>query len=178
MHAKSLLLAAAFALLCAGSVQARPYLMLSADSRGFQAMDLSGVRHDGVDSAEATLITAPLTGAPDGGGDKLAPLVETRVTVDCAKPRWKVTSTAWTDAKEVVLSSDPSGRDWTTYAPDDLVWPKVQDAACLNRFTQQMVSRTLNLGQILANYQRAWGKTAPEPLTDDQLQKQKYQNAH
>jgi hypothetical protein len=179
MHPKLTIaaLAAALAALAALPAQARPYLMLSSDEHGFEAMDLGNVRHDGIATAEATLITAPLAGAPYEG-DKLAPVVERRVTVDCTSRRWRVTSTTWTDSHEVMLSSDQTVEDWRPFDDDDLIGPQVQDAACLSRFKQQLVSRYLNLGEIFTNYQRAWGRTAPETLTETQLLQQKFRDSH
>jgi hypothetical protein len=163
--------------LAATPALARPYLMLSADPKGFQALDLGDITHQGLASAEVTLIDAPLAGAPFAD-NKLAALVKRRMAVDCQAPRWRVLSASYTDSHEAVLASDPSPRDWQAYDAGDLVAPVVQDAACLNRYAQQMVSRYLNIGEIFANYQRAWGKAAPEPLTEAQLQAQRFKYNH
>ncbi len=166
---------AALAALTGGSAQARPYLMLFADQTGFWAMDLGDIKRQGIESVEVTMIQAPLAGAP--AGDKLAPLVKRRFAVDCAKTRWRLLSTTYADAKDTVLLNDPTSTDWSAFGEDRFA-PVVQDAACLNRFQQQMVSRYLNLGEILANFQRAWAKPQPEPLTQKQLEDQQYQHGH
>jgi hypothetical protein len=140
----------------AEGAEARPYLMLAADSHGFQAMDLGAIKREGLASAEATLIEAPLAGAPIDG--KLAPLVERRMAVDCTAPRWRLLSTAYDDAKEVPLASNPAPQDWVPFGDNAAVASMVQDAACLGRYSEQMVSRFLNLGQILDNYQRVWAR--------------------
>jgi hypothetical protein len=155
--------------------QARPYLMLDADDHGFKALDLGGIGHGEAGQAQATLIEAPLTGVVVDG--KLAPLVERRIEIDCAQPRWRVVSTAWLDGKEQALGQDPSTKDWAAFGPDPLA-PVVQAAACRREFSQQLVSRFLNLGEILANYQAAHAKAAPEPMTVKELQDRKFRNGH
>ena len=40
------------------------------------------------------------------------------------------------------------------------------------------MSRYLNLGEILANYQAAHAKAAAEPMTEKELQTRKFQNGH
>lgn len=155
--------------------EARPYLMLNADDHGFQALDLGGVDRSRPGLAQATLIDAPLTGVQ--AGDKLAPLVEKRVEVDCAQPRWRVLSTAWLDGKEQTLGQDQTAQAFTPFGQDDLA-PAVQAAACRREYRQPMVSRYLNLGEILANFQAAHAKAAPEPQTEKELLDRKFRNGH
>ena len=169
------LLAGLAAAVLALPAQARPYLMLDADNHGFKALDLGGVDHNQPNQAQATLIEAPLGGVMTGG--KLAPLVERRVEIDCAEPRWRVLSTAWLDGKEQALGRDAAAMDWTAFGQDD-VGPAVQAAACRREYKQALVSRYLNLGEILANYQAAHAKAAPEPLTQKELQDRKFKNGH
>ena len=54
----------------------------------------------------------------------------------------------------------------------------VQAAACRREYSQQLVSRYLNLGEILANFQAAHAKAAPEPPTEKELQDRKFRNGH
>jgi hypothetical protein len=154
---------------------ARPYLMLDADDRGFKALDLGGVDRGEAGQARATLIEAPLAGVMTNG--KLAPLVERRVEVDCGQPRWRVLSTAWLDGKEQALGQDQTPQAWAAFGGDDL-GPAVQAAACRREYRQQLVSRYLNLGEILANYQAAHAKAAPEPMTEKELQDRRFRNGH
>jgi hypothetical protein len=169
------LIAGLAAVVLALPAQARPYLMLDADDRGFKALDLGAIDHGQPGQAQATLIEAPLGGAMTGG--KLAPLVERRVEVDCMEPRWRVLSTAWLDGKEQALGQDHTAQDWAPFGQDG-VGPAVQAAACRREYRQQLVSRYLNLGEILANYQAAHAKAAPEPLTQKELQDRKFRNGH
>jgi len=169
------LLAALAAVALALPAHARPYLMLDADDHGFKALDLGGIDRGQPDQAQATLIEAPLTGVMTGG--KLAPLIERRVMVDCSRPRWRVLSTAWLDGKEQALGQDQSAQDWAAFGQDDL-GSVVQAAACKREYKQTLVSRYLNLGEILANYQAAHAKAAPEPLTEKELQARKFANGH
>jgi hypothetical protein len=161
--------------LMAAPAQARPYLMLSADERGFEALDLGGVERSPTGLAQATVIDAPLTGVMTAG--KLAPLVERRIEIDCAQPRWRVLSTAWLDGKEQALGQDPTPRTWAAFGADDS-GPTVQAAACRREYKAALVSRFLNLGEILANFQAAHAKAAPEPLTAKELQDRKFKNGH
>lgn len=154
---------------------ARPYLMLSADDHGFQALDLGGVDRSHPGSAEATVIEAPLAGVQTNG--QLAPLVERRMEVDCMAPRWRVLNTAWLDGHEQALRQDAEPRAWTSFASDDLA-ATVQAAACKRQYRQQLVSRYLNLGEILANYQAAHAKAAPEPPTEKELLDRRFRNGH
>ena len=165
----------AAAVLLALPAQARPYLMLDADEHGFKALDLGGIDHSQQGQAQATLIEAPLAGVMTDG--KLAPLVERRVEIDCGQPRWRVLSTAWLDGKEQAIGQDQSAKDWTAFAQDPVA-PVAQAAACRREYSQQLVSRYLNLGEILANYQAAHAKGAPEPLTAKELQDRKFKNGH
>jgi hypothetical protein len=155
--------------------QARPYLMLEADDHGFQALDLGGIDRSRPDVAQATLIEAPLAGVMTGG--KLAPLVERRVEIDCGEPRWRVLSTAWLDGKEQPLGQDQTAKDWAGFGQDDLA-PAVQAAACRREYRQALVSRYLNLGEIVANYQAAHAKAAPQPMTEKEIQDRKFRNGH
>ena len=155
--------------------QARPYLMLNADDRGFQALDLGAVDRTQPGLAQATVIDAPLSGVMTDG--KLAPLVERRVEIDCAQPRWRVLSTAWLDGKEQALGQDRTARDWTAFGQDDVAMA-VQAAACRREYRQALVSRYLNLGEIVANYQAAHAKAAPEPLTQKEIQARRFRNGH
>jgi hypothetical protein len=172
---RALFLLAGIAAVLAPPAQARPYLMLDADDHGFKALDLGGVDHSQPNAAQATLVEAPLGGAMTDG--KLAPLVERRVEVDCARRRWRVLSTAWLDGKEQALGRDQTAQDWTAFGQDD-VGPAVQAAACRREYKQTLVSRYLNLGEILANFQAAHAKAAPEPMTAKELQDRKFKNGH
>lgn len=154
---------------------ARPYLMLNADDHGFQALDLGGIDRSRQGVAEATVIDAPLAGAQ--AGDKLAPLVERRMEIDCLEPRWRVLTTAWLDGREQALGKDEAARSWTSFAGDDVA-PVVQAAVCKRDYRQQAVSRYLNLGEILANFQAAHAKAAPEPPTEKELLDRKFRNSH
>jgi hypothetical protein len=169
------LLAGLAAAVLASPVQARPYLMLDADDHGFKALDLGGIERQPPDQVQATMIEAPLAGVTTQG--RLAPLVERRVEVDCARPRWRFLSTAWLDGKEQTLGQEQTSGDWTAFGQDD-VGPVVQAAACRREYRQQLVSRYLNLGEILANYQAAHAKAAPEPPTEKELQARKFANGH
>ena len=169
------LLAGLTALALALPAQARPYLMLNADDKGFQALDLGAVDRSQPGLAQATVIEAPLSGVMTDG--KLAPLVERRVEVDCGRPRWRVLSTAWLDGKEQALGQDRTARDWTAFGEDDVA-PAVQAAACRREYKASLVSRYLNLGEIVANYQAAHAKAAPEPLTEKEIRDRKFRNGH
>ncbi|MGZ3279777.1 MAG: hypothetical protein ACXU82_15770 [Caulobacteraceae bacterium] len=155
--------------------QARPYLMLNADDHGFQALDLGGIDRSRQGLAQATLIEAPLAGIMTGG--KLAALVARRVEIDCAGSRWRVLSTAWLDGKEQTLGQDPAAHDWTAFGQDDAA-PAAQAAACRREFSQALVSRYLNLGEIVTNYQAAHAKAAPQPMTDKEIRDHKFRNGH
>jgi hypothetical protein len=163
------------AVLLAQPALARPYLMLDADDHGFKALDLGGIARGQSSVAQATLIEAPLAGVTANG--KLAPLVEHRIEVDCGQSRWRVLSTAWLDGKEQALGQDPTTQDWAAFGQDG-VGPAVQAAACRREYRQQLVSRYLNLGEILANYQAAHAKAAPEPPTQKELQDRRFRNGH
>ncbi len=170
-------IAAVAALAClagAGSVQARPYLMLSADDTGFQALDLGDIHVDG-DMAQVTVIVAPLAGAPYS--DKLAPLVKQKVQVACEENRWRLVSSDYTDAHEVLLARDENSQPWTTFGKAD-VKSLVQNAACRKLYSQNLVSRFLNVGEILAGYQAAHAKAAPEPKTQQQQLAERYKAGH
>jgi hypothetical protein len=175
MHRKLAMAAALIGVLAAGeAAQARPYLMLFADNKGFTALDLGDMTKTG-DQAEATVIRAPLDGAPYGAGK--ADLIKTRMQLDCAGGRWRTASTTYSDAHETVLGNDPGSGAWSPLAADP-VGPTVRGAACQTKFVQQSVSRDLNLGEILAHYRRAWGRAQAEPLTEKQLEDQRYKTGH
>ena len=159
----------------AAPAEARPYLMLSADEHGFQALDLGGLDRSKTGFVQATLIEAPLAGVRAGG--TLAALVERRVEIDCGQPRQRVLSTAWLDGKEQALASDGAAQDWSPFGADALA-PVTQAAVCKREFNQALVSRYLNLGEIVANYQAAHAKAAPEPLTAKEIQDRKFKNGH
>ena len=159
----------------APSAQARPYLMLNADEHGFQALDLGGLDRSQPGVVQATLIEAPLAGVRAGG--TLAALVERRVEIDCSQPRQRVLSTAWLDGKEQPLASDHTAEAWAAFGQDEVA-PAVQAAACRREFNQALVSRYLNLGEVVANYQAAHAKAAPEPMTAKELQDRKFKNGH
>ena len=154
---------------------ARPYLMLDADEHGFKALDLGGIDRSQADVAQATVVEAPLAGVPVDG--KLAPLVERRVAVDCVRARWRVVSVTYVDGQERAMGKDEDPQPWMAFGADD-VGATVQAAACSRTFRQQAVSRYLNLGEILANYQAAHAKAATEPRTEKELQDQKFRNGH
>lgn len=170
-----LVLAGLAAAAIAAPAQARPYLMLNADERAFQALDLGNVDRTRPALAQATLIEAPLAGAMTGG--QLAALVERRVEIDCAQPRWRVLSTDWLDGKEQVLGADKTAQDWTAFGQDGL-GPAAQAAACRREFKQTLVSRYLNLGEIVANYQAAHAKALPQPLTKKEIDARKFARGH
>ena len=171
----SLFAGLAAAAILAQPALARPYLMLDADDHGFKALDLGGIDRGQPNQAQATLIEAPLAGVMTQG--RLAPLVERRVEVDCSQPRWRVLSTAWLDGKEQAFGRDQTAQDWAAFGQDS-VGPMVQAAACRREYSQQLVSRYLNLGEILANFQAAHAKAAPEPPTEKELQDRKFRNGH
>jgi hypothetical protein len=155
--------------------QARPYLMLSADRTGFKAMDLGDIHQQGVDSAQATVIAAPLAGV--AYGDKRAALMKQRVEFQCLGDRWRLISVIYADAKEVQLASDAETSAWQPLEGDPLLLA-AKDAACLRRFKASLVSRDLNLGDIVVNYHKAWGTAAAEPLTEREAQKRLYEANH
>lgn len=175
-----LMTAAGFAMGLAASAlapgaQARPYLMLAADNQGFKALDLGDIHQEGIDTAQATLITAPLAGAPYG--DKRAALMKQRVEFECDGERWRVLSVTYADAKDAALASEPADGGWRPSSGDSALAVS-RDAACLRRYRQAMVSRDLNLGDIVANYHKAWSAPAPQPMTEKQLLKRNYDAGH
>jgi hypothetical protein len=159
----------------ASGAQARPYLMLAADNQGFKALDLGDIHQEGIDTAQITLITAPLAGAPYG--DKLAALMKQRVEFECEGTRWRVLAVGYADAKDVALASDPVSESWRT-AGDDPLLATARDAACLRRYKQALVSRDLNLGDIVTNYHKAWGPAATELPTERELLKRRFDASH
>jgi hypothetical protein len=179
MNVRLMTVAGLAAALAAGvlapAAQARPYLMLSADDQGFKALDLGGIHQEGIDSAQITLISAPLAGAPYG--DKRAALMEQRVEFECQGERWRVLSVTYADAKEAQLASAPAADGWRPVDADPLLVIS-RDAACLRRYRQAMVSRDLNLGDIVANFHRAWGPAAAEPMTEKELLKRRFDASH
>ena len=108
---------------------------------------------------------------------RLAPLVERRVEIDCARPRLRVLSTAWLDGREQALGQDQTARAWADFAKDDPA-SAAQAAACRREYRAALVSRYLNLGEILANYQAAHAKAAPEPPTEKEIRDHKFRNGH
>lgn len=127
------------------------------------------------DRVEATLISAPLAGAPYG--DKLAPMVKQRVEFDCHEPRWRMLSRAYTDAHEVLLGTAAVTQEWQDFG-DDPAASLAQAALCKHQFRQAAVSRFLNVGEILANYQAAHGAGVPQPKTREQLLAEHFKNSH
>jgi hypothetical protein len=154
---------------------ARPYLMLDADDHGFQALDLGAVDRSQAGLAKATVIEAPLAGVEVDG--KLAPLIERRVEIDCAAPRWRVQQAAYVDGQERAMGKAEGGEAWQAFGEDD-VGATVQAATCRRQYRQQAVSRYLNIGEILANYQAAHAKAKPEPMTAKELQDRQFKNGH
>jgi hypothetical protein len=126
-------------------------------------------------TVEVTLIDGFLAGS--AYGDKVAPLVERRVEVDCAEDRWRTLSSTFVDAHEVVLASGTRGEDWRPFG-GSVMGPVVQAAACKREYRQAAVSRYLNIGEVLANYQAAHGAGVPQPQTREQLLAQRYKNSH
>jgi hypothetical protein len=163
------------ALTAALPAAARPYLMLDADDRGFQALDLGAVDRSQAGLAKATVIEAPLAGAEVDG--KLAPLIERRVEVDCASPRWRLESVAYVDGEERAMGKGGGDPAWRMFGDDD-VGAAVQAAACRRQYRQQAVSRYLNIGEILANYQAAHARAKPEPRTAKELRDRQFRNGH
>lgn len=154
---------------------ARPYLMLDANQHGFQALDLGAVDRTQPGLAKATVIQAPLAGVDVDG--KLAPLVERRVEIDCANPRWRVDEVAYVDGQERLMGKGKADGSWQAFGRDDVA-QTVQAAACRRQFRQQAVSRYLNLGEILANYQAAHAEAKPEPPTAKELRDRQFRNGH
>jgi len=177
MNRKLMMAALAVTLAGAGPASARPYLMLAADPTGFKALDLGDIHQEGIDTAQITLISAPLAGEPFG--DRIAALKKERVEFDCLGTRWRVVSISYADAHDVLLASEPSegAQTWQTSADDPLL-PAARDAACLRRYKQTLVSRDLNIGDIVANYHKAWGSAAREPMTENELLKRGYDANH
>jgi hypothetical protein len=163
------------ALAAASSTQARPYLMLAADNQGFKALDLGDVRLEGVDTAQITLIDAPLAGVRFG--DKVAALMKQRLEFECQGGRWRTLSVSYADAKEAVMGAESIPSAWRQISGDLLLTP-AKDAACLRRYNQTLVSRNLNLSDIVINYHKAWGPAAAEPLTRQQRLKQQFDISH
>lgn len=154
---------------------ARPYLMLDADNHGFQALDLGAIDRSQDGSVGVTVIQAPLAGVEVDG--KLAPLIERRVRVDCANPRWRVESVAYVDGQERAMGKGQGDEAWQAFGEAD-VGQTVQAAACRRQYRQQAVSRYLNIGEILANYQAAHAEAKPEPPTLKELQDRQFKNGH
>lgn len=155
--------------------QARPYLMLAADRTGFKALDLGDIHQQGIDTAQATVISAPLAGA--AFGDKRAALMKQRVEFECLGERWRLMSVIYADAKEAPLGSENDVSAWQPLEGDPLLLA-AKDAACLRRFKASLVSRDLNLGDIVIRYHKAWGQAAPEPMTERQVQKHLFEVDH
>jgi hypothetical protein len=167
------LLAFAGLALLAGPAAARPYLMLYADDQGFKAMDLGGIDRAQPGRVEVTLIEAPLGGAPVDG--KLAPLIQRRVQVSCLEDRWRQVAQTYLDGREAVMAKQDTQDDWRPFGSDETA-PVIKTAACQRVYRQQAVSRYLNLGEILANYQAAHAKAKPQPLTEKEITDRAYRN--
>jgi hypothetical protein len=157
------------------AANARPYLMLAADRSGFKALDLGDIHQQGIDTAQATVISAPLAGA--AFGDKRAALMKQRVEFECLGERWRLMSVIYADAKETQLGSENEVSAWQPLEGDPLLIA-AKDAACLRRFKASLVSRDLNLGDIVIKYHKAWGQAAPEPMTERQVQKHLFEVDH
>jgi hypothetical protein len=127
------------------------------------------------DRVQATLFWAPLAGAPYG--DKVAPLVKERIEVDCHTPRWRILGSTYADAHETVLARAETTQEWQSF-DDDPAAPLAQAALCRRQFRQAAVSRFLNVGEILANYQAAHGAGVPQPKTRKQLLAERFKNSH
>ncbi len=166
---------ALIALAAALPAAARPYLMLDADDHGFQALDLGAVDRSDAGQAKVTLIQAPLAGVEVDG--KLAPLVERRVSIDCTSRRWRVDQVAYVDGEERPMGQGEGEASWRPFGEDDVA-ATVQAAACRRQYRQQAVSRYLNIGEILANYQAAHARAKPEPLTAKELRDRQFRNGH
>ena len=171
----AVLIALTASLATTSAVEARPYLMLAADNQGFKALDLGDIKPQGVDSAQITLIDAPLAGILFG--DKVAAMSKQRLEFECQGARWRSVSVSYADAKEAALGQETQTSDWHPIAGDPLLTP-AKDAACLRRYNQTLVSRNLNLGDIVANYRKAWSPAEPEHLTAQQLAKQRFDAGH
>jgi hypothetical protein len=154
---------------------ARPYLMLDADDHGFEALDLGAVDRSQAGVVKATVIQAPLAGIDIDG--KLAPLAERHVEVDCMSPRWRVVSIAYVDGQERAMGAREGDGTWQAFGGDDPA-ATVQAAVCRRQFRQQAVSRYLNIGEILANYQAAHAKAKPEPPTAKELRDRQFKIGH
>lgn len=170
MKVRYALLAAALApilTLAAGPALARPYLMLYADDTGFKALDMGGMDRTQEGQVEVMLIEAPLAGVAVNG--KLAPLIERRVQVSCGQALSRLISMTYVDGQENQMGLDPVSDVWRSF-DEDPIGKTVQAAACERKYRQQAVSRFLNLGEILANYQAAHARAKPEPIPEkDQL---------
>ena len=163
------------ALLAGARAEARPFLMLAADNTGFRALDLGDIHLEGVETSQITLIDAPLAGAPFG--EKLAAIKKQRLEFECQGPRWRLLSTAYTDAQEQPLGDEVEASGWRPVG-SDAVLAAARDAACLHRYPLAQVSRNLNLGDIVTNYHNAWGPAAAEPLTHAQQVKKQFDASH
>jgi hypothetical protein len=176
MNAKLIAMAILASVLATAShVQARPYLMLAADDKGFEALDLGDVHQEGIETAQITVIDAPLAGVRFG--DKVAALMRQRLEFECQGGRWRTLAVSYADAKDVAIGAETAPADWRPIEEYPLLGP-AKDAACLRRYNQTLVSRNLNLGDIVTNYHKAWGPVAPEPLTPQQQLKQRFEASH
>ena len=170
------LLAGLTAMLGASGSQARPYLMLAADNTGFIALDLGAIGQKDIDTAQVTMISAPLAGARYG--DKIAAVKKERIEFECQGERWRLVGVSYADAKDQTLAADPTAAsDWQPIAGKPLL-PVARDAGCLRRYRQAMVSRDLNLGDIVSNFHKAWSPPAAQPLTEKQLLEQRFKANH
>jgi hypothetical protein len=175
MKAKFIAMAVLAPVLAASNAQARPYLMLAADHTGFKALDLGDIRQEGIDSAQITVIEAPLAGVQFG--EKVAAVKRERLEFECQGSRWRTLSVSYADAKDAAMGTGTASAEWNTLDDDPLLTP-AKDAACLRRYNKTLVSRNLNLGDIVTNYHKAWGPAAPEPLSAQQQLKQRFEAGH
>lgn len=175
MNAKLIALVVLAPVLAASQAQARPYLMLAADDKGFEALDLGDIHQEGVETAQITVIDAPLAGVRFG--DKVAALMRQRLEFECEGGRWRTVAVSYADAKDVAMGSEAPPTDWRTIDDFPRLSP-AKDAACLRRYNQALVSRNLNLSDIVTNYHKAWGPAAAEPLTAQQQLKQRFEASH
>lgn len=175
MNVKLIALAVLVPVLAASPVQARPYLMLAADNKGFKALDLGDIRQEGVETAQITVIDAPLAGVSIG--DKVAAVMRRRLEFDCQGARWRSLSVSYADAKDVAMGAEATQTEWQAVDGSPLLAP-AKEAACLRRYNQARVSRNLNLGDIVTSYHKAWGPAAPEPLTRQQQFKERFDAGH
>jgi hypothetical protein len=154
------------------------------DDRDVLDRSAAGVDHDDLNAqmmrfrpqtVAVNLIDAPAAGALIG--DRLAPMIRRRVEVSCDRPQWRTLSVAYLDAREKQLGEATTTGDWSDIG-DDPVGRTVRTAACQRRYNAKAVSRYLNIGEILVNFQVAHARPAPQPPTREQLLAERYKNSH